>query len=144
MAAGTPKQAQDEHPLEVIEHEITRLAAHIYAATCRWLLLVAEFDRRMGWASWGARSCAHWLSWRWGISLVSAREQIRVARALEGLPQIRDASSKGQVSYSKVRALVRVATDTNEGALLEKCDTCLRRNSNASYGECAKSSQPRH
>ncbi|MCE7883444.1 MAG: DUF222 domain-containing protein, partial [Actinobacteria bacterium ATB1] len=110
---------EDQRPLEVIEHEITELAAHIYAATCRWLLLVAEFDRRMGWATWGAKSCAHWLNWRCGISLVTAREQVRVGRALEDLPQIREAFGQGRLSYSKVRALVRVATAANEEVLLE-------------------------
>lgn len=49
-------------PLERLEAEITTLAADLWAATCRWLLLVAELDRRDGWASWGAKSCADWLS----------------------------------------------------------------------------------
>jgi hypothetical protein len=35
-------------PVERLEREITRQAAHINAATCRWLLLVGEFDRREG------------------------------------------------------------------------------------------------
>ena len=42
-------------PLELLEREITELASHIYAATCRWLGLFAEFDRRDGWADWGCR-----------------------------------------------------------------------------------------
>src|SRR4051794_740336 len=51
---------------ERLEAEITTLAGHIAAATCRWLLLVAEFDRREAWGGWGCRSCAHWLSWQCG------------------------------------------------------------------------------
>ena len=43
---------------------ITELAAHIHAATARWLLMVAEYDRRMAWADWDCKSCAHWVSWR--------------------------------------------------------------------------------
>ncbi|MCC7076936.1 MAG: DUF222 domain-containing protein [Acidimicrobiia bacterium] len=117
--ADTQDRGQDERPLEVIEREITTLAAHINAATCRWMLLVAEFDRRLGWATWGAKSCAHWLNWRCGISLVTAREQVRVGRALPELPLICEAFSQGRLSYSKVRALVRVATRANETALLE-------------------------
>src|SRR5215218_3183725 len=50
--------------LEHLEHEIVELASHIHAATCRWLMLVAEFDRREGWMSWGCKSCAHWVAWR--------------------------------------------------------------------------------
>ncbi len=33
-------------PSEWIEREIGELASHIAAATCRWLELIAEFDRR--------------------------------------------------------------------------------------------------
>ena len=69
-------------PTERLEHEVTTLAGHIAAATCRWLLLVAELDRREAWATWGCRSMAHWLSMRCGISLSTAREQVRVAHAL--------------------------------------------------------------
>ena len=36
-------------PTERLEAEITTLAGHLAAAECRWLLLVAEFDRREAW-----------------------------------------------------------------------------------------------
>jgi hypothetical protein len=110
---------EDENrPLEIIEREITELAAHIYAATCRWLSLVAEFDRREGWAQWGCTSCAHWVSWRCGITPAAAREHVRVARRLEELPAIRAAFAEGRLSYSKVRALTRVGTIEREKELL--------------------------
>jgi hypothetical protein len=38
---------------------IRSLAAHIDAALCEWLELVAEYDRRLAWADSGASSCAH-------------------------------------------------------------------------------------
>jgi hypothetical protein len=112
--AAAPVQAVDpERPLERIEAEICDLAAHLAAATCQWLLLVGEFDRRRGWAGWGLLSCAHWLSWKCGISLKTAREQVRVAKALEELPRTRAAFGAGRISYSKARAITRVAaTDT--------------------------------
>jgi Domain of unknown function (DUF222)/HNH endonuclease len=106
-------------PLEVLEREITALASQIHAATCRWLTLVAEYDRREGWAHWGCRSCAHWVSYRCGIAPGPAREQVRVARRLEDLPLIRAAFSEGELSYSKVRALTRVENIEREQDLLE-------------------------
>jgi hypothetical protein len=69
-----------ERPLEALAEEITTLAAHVSAAMCRWLGLVAEFDRRLGWAEWGCKSCAHWLSWRCSITPATARDHVRVAR----------------------------------------------------------------
>jgi hypothetical protein len=105
-------------PLELLEREITELASHIHAATCRWLGLIAEFDRREGWAAWGYRSCAPWLSWRCSIAPGAAREHVRVARRLESLPLIRTAFGEGRLSYSKVRALTRVETVEREEELL--------------------------
>ena len=90
------------------------LAAHIHAATYRLLTLIAELDRREVWAAQGARSCAHWLSWACGIDTHTAREKIRVARALTELPLLCEAEAKGELGYSKVRALTRIATAENE------------------------------
>jgi hypothetical protein len=104
--------------LEHLEHEIVELAAQIHAATCRWLELVAEFDRREGWSSWGCKSCAHWVAWRCAISPVAAREHVRVARALTELPLIRASFTRGELSYSKVRALTRVAGIQREEELV--------------------------
>jgi len=105
-------------PLERLEHEITELASHIHAATCRWLGLVAEFDRRGGWGQWGCKSCAHFISWRCSIAPRAARDHVRVAHRLEELPLIRAAFAEGRLSYSKVRALVRVENVEREEELL--------------------------
>lgn len=99
--------------------EITQLASHIHAATCRWLALIAEFDAREGWADWGCRSCAEWVSWRCGVAPVAAREHVRVARRLAELPLVRAAFAEGRLSYSKVRALTRVEEVEREQDLLE-------------------------
>ena len=53
------------------------------------------------------------------MSLGSARERVRVARALPDLPEISTAFRAGKVSYSKVRAMTRVATPVNENKLLQ-------------------------
>jgi hypothetical protein len=110
---------QDIEPIGRLEAQITELAAQIHAATCRWLSLVAEFDQRAGWAPWGARSCAHWISWRCSIAPAAAREHVRVARRLQDLPLIRAAFAEGRLSYSKVRALTRMEQPEREGELLE-------------------------
>ncbi len=105
-------------PLAELEAQITELAGHLNAASHRWLMLIAEFDRREGWADGSTTSCAHWLGWKCGIDRGAAREKVRVARALEGLPLISAAMARGTLSYSKVRALTRVATPHNEDSLL--------------------------
>jgi Domain of unknown function (DUF222)/HNH endonuclease len=112
-------QGSGGQSLEVLERKITELASHISAATCRWLCLVAEYDRREGWAPWGCRSCAHWVSWRCGIGPGAAREHVRVANRLQELPLVRGAFAQGQLTYSKVRALTRVDNIEREQDLLD-------------------------
>ncbi|MCB9789035.1 MAG: DUF222 domain-containing protein [Deltaproteobacteria bacterium] len=102
---------------------ITELAAHLNAASCRFLELVGEFDRRRAWAQWGLASCAHWLSWKCGIGLCAAGEKVRVARRLAELPRLREAYRSGVLSYSKMRAVTRVATPDNEEFLLHVART---------------------
>jgi hypothetical protein len=106
-------------PTERLEHEVTTLAAHIAAATCRWLLLVAELDRREAWGTWGCRSMAHWLSMRCGIALSTAREHVRVGRALTVLPLTSGAFAEGRVSFSQVRSLTRLDHPEHEAELLD-------------------------
>jgi hypothetical protein len=98
--------------------EITTLAGHLNAANARFLALIAELDRRQGWAEWGVKSMAHWLNWKCGIDLGAAREKVRVARALEKLPAVEAAMAEGRLSYAKVRAMTRVADESNESYLL--------------------------
>jgi len=106
-------------PLERLEHEIEELGAHINAGKARWLELVAEFDRREAWGSWGCRSCSEWVAWRCALDPRSAREHVRVARRLPELPLIREAFANGELSFSKVRALTRIAEPDSERDLLE-------------------------
>ena len=121
-SAPDPWTQADE--LEELEEKIAVLAAHLHAATHRLLVLVAEYDRRRGWELGGHRSCAHWLAFRTGIDLGTAREKVRAARALVGLPETSASMQRGELSFSMVRALTRVATPDNESELLELARGC--------------------
>src|SRR5690606_8764470 len=90
------------------------LAGHLNSANHRFLMLIAEFDRRQGWSDGATQSFAHWLSWKCEIDIGAAREKVRVAHALQALPKISASMAKGELSYSKVRALTRVACDGTE------------------------------
>jgi hypothetical protein len=103
--------------LDRLGDQIAELSAHLDAATARLLDLIREFDARGGWNN-GFRSCAAWLTWRVGLDPGAARERVRVARALGTLPLLARALARGELSYSKVRALTRVATPETEERLL--------------------------
>jgi len=102
-------------PIDELAAEICTLTGHLNAANFRWLMLIAEFDRRTGWSDGATQSCAHWLNWKCGIALGAAREKVRVARALENLPKVAKAMESGRLSYSKAREITRVA-DAREGS----------------------------
>ena len=105
--------------IDALADRIAETAAQLDAATHRLLTDIRIFDQQEGWGRQGALSCAHWLGWRCGIALGAAREKVRVAHALGGLPLIDNALRLGQISFSKVRAMTRVATGENEAQLVE-------------------------
>jgi hypothetical protein len=113
-----PQPAPNLAPIEDLERDILNLCIGINAATCELLVLIREFDERVGWLKWGLENCAEWLAWRCDLSLATAREKVRVAHALKLLPLMSAAFSTGGLSYSKVRELTRVATPTNEEELV--------------------------
>ena len=115
-AAGISPLA--ERSIDDLHLEIRRLARHMNAETYRMLVLVRDFDDRFGFARWGLPSCAEWLAWRCGLSLSAAREKVRTAQALRSLPVMSAAFADGRLSYSKVRALTRVAHESDEDLLL--------------------------
>jgi hypothetical protein len=111
--------ASERHlAIDALDEAIVTLSARINASTYELLVLIREFDERAGWLKWGLESCSQWLHWRCDLSRCAAREKVRVAHALKALPGIAMAFSDGRLSYSKVRALTRVATPANEDALL--------------------------
>ena len=80
---------------------------------------VGEFDERRAWAVHWILSCAHWLSWRLGMGPNAAGERVRVARALRQLPVTSAAFAAGQLSFTQVRAISRVATVEDEQRFVE-------------------------
>ncbi len=116
-AAPAPAPGDADARLERLGDRIAELSARIQSATYEMLVLIREFDQQEGWS--GRLSCAEWLSWRAGLAPGAAREHVRVARALGELPKLSDAMRRGRISYSKVRAVTRVATPANEQSLLD-------------------------
>ena len=114
-AAALPEPAEPPD-LDRLGDQIAELSARIDAATYELLCYLHQFNQQHGWE--GFRSCAHWLNWRTGLDIGAAREKLRVAAALAELPHISAAMACGRLSYSKVRALSRVASPATEARLL--------------------------
>ena len=116
--ASSPTVAHDGDATRELGEAIAELSARLHAATYELLVMLREFDARVGWNN-GFLSCAHWLHWRTSIALGACRERVRVAKALAALPLTSATMQRGAVSYAKVRALTRVATAANERRLVD-------------------------
>ena len=110
----------DSHlvPIDQLDEAIVNLASRINQSTYELLVLVRQFDERVGWLKWGFESCADWLHWRCDFSMSTAREKVRVAHALKCQPCVAAAFASGTLSYSKARLLARVVTPANEKQLV--------------------------
>ncbi|MHB1536009.1 MAG: HNH endonuclease signature motif containing protein [Acidimicrobiales bacterium] len=102
-----------------LEEGICLFAGCLAAASCVFVLAIAEYDHRRAWERWECRSMAHWLTWKCALSPLAAREHVRVGAALARLPQMRAAFAAGELSYSQVRAATRVATPETESQLVD-------------------------
>jgi hypothetical protein len=121
VAASTTRHTDNADasapPLEWLETQICELAGHLTAATYRFLALLGDFDERRGWAEWQLPSCAAWLSWKCQLTSGTAREHVRVARALRTLPVLSAEFAAGRMSFAKIRALTRIANPATEADL---------------------------
>jgi len=123
LHCGTSSQliaiADRHQEIEELDAAIGKLSRTINTANYELMKLIREFDERAGWLKWSFTDAVHWLMWRCDLSKNAARDKLRIAHALKLLPLISSAFSCGRLSYSKVRALTRVATAENEAELIE-------------------------
>lgn len=119
LAAASDCLAITNYSNAELEEQLCSWASQMSAGECHLISLIGELDRREAWGVYGIRSCAHWLNWRLGTSLGAAREQVRVSRALFNMPHVRERFFRGEISYSKVRAITRVTDPLLEDTLLE-------------------------
>lgn len=118
------QHVDDAAELELIRARLCAAAGQMAAAQCWWLDLVAECDERGAWFGYGVRDCAHWIAHSCSMSPGTAREHVRVARALRGMPLFHAEFAAGRLSYSKVREATRIADQVEESILLSLAKTC--------------------
>ena len=112
-AAAAPEIPDPLARTEALEREVADLWPHFSAASYRLPQLVAELDDDNPWGARDLETCAHWLSWRCGIGMNAAREKVRVAHALKHLRKISACYATGELSFSRVGAVTRIADAEN-------------------------------
>lgn len=105
------------YTLRALLDEARLLMGQEQALQYRLAAVLRELDQRAH-ADGSPLRLPRWLHHHFGLGFGAAREKVRTARALGALPAIDAAFRDGQLSYSKVRALTRVATADTEDELL--------------------------
>jgi hypothetical protein len=100
------------------------LRADVVAAGAKWSVgqrqlvgLVVELEISGEWRIDGFATCAHWVAATLDLEVSTVREWLRIGRLLPRLSTIKAAFDDGRLSYSKLRALARIATPENEAEL---------------------------
>lgn len=96
---------------QLIDRQLRASAAPHHISRYRQLKLLGEFDKIGGWAHQGFTSCANWWAAVAGIEPSTAREQVRVARAMRSFPDLDRAVQTGRLTYAKAKIASRGATD---------------------------------
>ena len=98
--------------------ELATMNARLAAGEYQFLKLIRELEDVIVLA---VDTYPRYLAWRCGMSLKTAYERVRVARALETLPAISKEFEQGRISYSKVRIVTRVATPESDAKYASLC-----------------------
>jgi len=116
-----PSAERGEEAWRALDRQLRSVAARRAALDAEELALIREAIRIQIWRPLGMVSMREYLEHRMGYGPQVAAERLRVSDALEGLPMMEAALEAGELSYSAVRELTRIATCKTEGAWLDAC-----------------------
>jgi uncharacterized protein DUF222 len=108
-----------------LEEEFAELQRARRVLEAQLLRCLAEIDRRASFQADGYVSTASWLQDRYRGGAVSARDQVRTARALREMPGTEEAFTAGELSQDAVKVLAAAHEGRSRG---------LRRSRTASFG----------
>ena len=116
---GTAAEDEDAGDGETVRERLTRVGLAWSVAHFELVMLAVELDESGEWVEDAAPTSCHWIAQALDIELCTAREWLRIGRALLQLPATSAGFEAGVLSFSKVRALHAVATPDTEAELLE-------------------------
>src|SRR5919204_3244536 len=105
LVGTTPQPGTEIDPIGSIDRAMQTIAV----ASADALEAVAICDERRLWQRDGATSMTPWLAARYEMAWGTAREWVRIARALRNLPAIAAAYRSGGLSWDQLRPLTRFA-----------------------------------
>jgi hypothetical protein len=104
-----------------LDRQFRSLAKRRGALDHEELALIREAIEVQLWRELGMVSIREYLERRLGYTPGVASERVRVAEALEAMPALEQAHATGELSYSAIREITRIATRRTERAWLAAC-----------------------
>jgi hypothetical protein len=114
---GAKQGALDWHAIDRALRSVAGRRAALDAGEARWL---REAEALQIWRPLGMVSVLDYLERVLGYAPRTAQDLLRVARALGALPRLTAALASGELAFSVVRELTRVATPATEGAWVSR------------------------
>jgi hypothetical protein len=116
--AGADGPAVVRTEADEVSAALRELAGQIHAANAELVGLLSRFDALGGWHGIGIRSLGHWASIHLGIDVRTAAQQTQVGHRLAALPAIAAAAAVGELGWSKLQLVARVAEPASEAKWL--------------------------
>lgn len=121
-AEGRPEPvAEKPEPWREIDRKLRRIAKRRAALDQEELALIREAIVHAIWREFGMTSIREYLERKLGYGPTVASERVRVAEALYAMPALERALATGELPYSAVREITRIATSETEGTWLDAC-----------------------
>lgn len=102
-----------------IDRELRSIAKRQRALDAEEAALLCVVARQQIWRQFGCATMLEYLEMVCGYGPKVGHERVRVAMAIEALPELREALANGDVSYSVLRELTRVATPNTQREWLD-------------------------
>ncbi len=116
---GTEREPQYEQRCEKLHRTLRRIVKARGALDAQEAAALREAQQLQLWRHYGYSSLLEYMELEMGYTPRAALERLRVATAIEELPQIAEAMTQGDLSFSGARELTRVATPETEQQWLE-------------------------
>jgi 5-methylcytosine-specific restriction endonuclease McrA len=115
------ESVRDGEPWSDLDRQLCSIAERRGALDQEELTLIREAVRVQLWRPLGMTSMREYLERRMGYGPQIAAERLRVAAALDALPEIDEALARNDLGYSAVREITRIATPKTAGAWVAAC-----------------------
>jgi 5-methylcytosine-specific restriction endonuclease McrA len=119
MHSNVDAMVMEDNNWREIDRELRSIAKRQRALDAEEAALLCVVARQQIWRQFGCATMLEYLEMIFGYGPKVGHERVRVAMAIEALPELRDALANGDVSYSALRELTRVVTPNTQREWLD-------------------------